>query len=168
MQSNDQTTGTEEPVLARLQAAPFQRWAGITIQAVLAVLLVYLAFTGNAQPALLRLVILVLGIGGFVTAWLLWQGTQRALELTRSELRDDSGRVLARISDVREVSRGAFAMKPSQGFTLRLHRGGTFVWVPGLWWRMGRRVGIGGVTASQPSRRMADQITLLLTGTEPG
>jgi len=33
-------------------------------------------------------------------------------------------------------------------------------WSPGMWWRMGRRVGIGGTVAAGPAKFMAEQIAL--------
>jgi hypothetical protein len=37
-----------------------------------------------------------------------------------------------------------------------------FAWVPGLWWRIGKRVGVGGVTPSQPARYMAEVMSAMI------
>ena len=35
-------------------------------------------------------------------------------------------------------------------------------WEPGLWWRIGRRIGVGGVTPASQSKVMADLISARL------
>ena len=67
---------------------------------------------------------------------------------------------MARLDDVQSVERGAFALKPSNGFTLVMKHKNQRAWAPGMWWRMGYRVGVGGVTAAGQSRFMAEQIAL--------
>ena len=37
---------------------------------------------------------------------------------------------------------------------------GRRVWRPGLWWRLGRRVAIGGVTAASQTKPLADILTM--------
>jgi hypothetical protein len=60
------------------------------------------------------------------------------------------------------VERGAFALKPSNGFTLVMKHKSPRAWAPGIWWRTGYRVGVGGVTAAGQSRFMAEQIALMI------
>jgi hypothetical protein len=61
---------------------------------------------------------------------------------------------------IRSVERGAFAFKPSHGFTLVMKEKQPRAWAPGLWWRLGRRVGVGGVTSAGQTKFMAEQIAL--------
>ena len=61
------------------------------------------------------------------------------------------------------MDRGAFAFKPSNGFMLKLSRKGPFAWEPGIWWRIGRRVGVGGVTPGTPAKVMAEMIQERIT-----
>lgn len=86
------------------------------------------------------------------------------LELTAVELRDTSGRVLAPVADILAVDRGAFAFKPSGGFVLRLTTKSRAAWAPGLWWRFGNRVGVGGATLRPEARAMADAIAMQIAG----
>jgi hypothetical protein len=67
------------------------------------------------------------------------------------------------IDQIRSVERGVFAFKPSNGFTIRLKSKAPAAWQPGLWWRAGRSVGVGGVTSSTPAKFMAEQIHDLIT-----
>ena len=66
------------------------------------------------------------------------------------------------MGNIASVDRGAFAFKPSNGFTVRLKSPAPRAWLPGLWWRLGRRVGVGGATPGKAARDMADVITILL------
>ena len=77
-------------------------------------------------------------------------------------MRDSSGTVLARIDEIRSVVRGTFALKPSNGFTLVLNSKKPRAWMPGLWWRLGRRVGVGGVTNAGQAKFMAERISMMI------
>jgi hypothetical protein len=85
------------------------------------------------------------------------------IELTETEIRTSNGEVLARMDEILAVDRGAFAFKPSNGFTLKLNTKKPRAWAPGLWWRFGRRVGVGGVTSAGQAKFMAEQIALRIT-----
>ncbi len=108
--------------------------------------------------------VILLGFGSVVLALAeaLRRATAVGLELTRQELRTTRGEVLARVSDMVAIDRGVFAFKPASGFILRLRAPGPFGWSPGLWWRIGRRIGVGGVTGRDEGRYMADVIAALL------
>ena len=78
--------------------------------------------------------------------------------LTDTDLRDSDGVVLARLDQIIRVDRGAMAMKPANGFTLVLDARQPFGWAPGMWWRLGRRVGVGGVAVAHQAKFMAEVI----------
>lgn len=148
-----------EPVLARLDPSPIRRTIGVFVQIALGVVLISLAVSFPPDQMGLRLGMMLVAGLVFYASYLTWRATTSGLVLTANALRDDSGRLLAEMANVREVSRGAFALKPSHGFSLVLFKGMGFAWVPGMWWRIGNRVGIGGVTPSQPARYMAEMIS---------
>jgi len=154
------TKGKPEPVIARLDVSQARRIIGIGVQIGLGFVLISLAGSFPRDQMALRLVMLVLGGLTFYAAYLTWMATETALILTDSGLRQEGGRLLAEMDNIREVSRGALALKPSNGFTLVLFKGTGFAWVPGLWWRIGNRVGVGGVTPSQSGRYMAEMIAM--------
>ena len=89
------------------------------------------------------------------------RSTELTIELTRSELRDSSGTCIARIEDITAVERGLLAFKPSNGFMLKTRTPGPRVWRPGIWWRIGRRVGIGGVMPGHQTKAMAEILAAL-------
>ena len=113
--------------------------------------------------------LLRLGLIGFAAlvlllAWRLWQAGAITLEFDGTVLRETGGhgRVLARLSDIEGLDRGAFAFKPSNGFLIRLATAGEAAWVPGLWWRRGRLVGVGGLLRANEAKFLAEAIALRL------
>ncbi len=154
-----------QEVLTTVHASMSRRFIGAGVLFGLGALLLYLAFT---TPARWYWVAFLLGLG-MAILWLgqsLWRATQRHLELTETELRDSDGTVIIALSDVKSVSRGAFAIKPSNGFVITAKRPLSRSWRPGLWWRGGRRVGVGGVTPGSQSKMMADMIAAIVAQSE--
>lgn len=125
-----------------------------------------LIYTALTQPPALHWLAFLLVLGA-LALWLganLWRATELGIVLTQTDLRDTAGTLLARMDEISHVDRGALAMKPANGFTLVLTARHGRGWVPGLWWRVGRRVGVGGVTAAGQAKFMAEQIALRLNG----
>lgn len=152
---------TEPEVLATVKASMGRRFLGIGLLAVLGVLVIYVAFI--TPPTLgWRFFLIALGITALMMADAMRRSTAYVLELTRSELRDSGGIVIAEVAQITGIDRGAFAFKPSNGFLLRLENPGTRKWRPGLWWRVGRRVGVGGMTPGRQTKYMAEIIAVML------
>lgn len=151
-----------DPVLAKLHPSPPRRWIAVLLLAVLGGLLLWTALARPPEPPGWRLFLLVFGLGLVWMADRLRRATAVHLVLSRSALADSRGRVLARVADIRAVHSGTFAIKPSSGFTLRLDAPAATVWEPGLWWRFGRRLGVGGVTGSREGSYMAEVIRVML------
>jgi hypothetical protein len=162
----DETDG--EAVRARLAASGPRRVIATAMIAGLAALILWIVVAAPPAAVGWRLFLLVAGAGCLWLAVRLWQATGVVLELTATELREAGGRRLARLDAVEAISRGAFALRPSNGFSLILRERGPVVWAPGLWWRLGRRVGVGGVTGRHEGRRMADLITVMLEARRRG
>ncbi|MDO9637559.1 MAG: hypothetical protein Q7J44_03355 [Pseudotabrizicola sp.] len=150
------------PVLAELRPSPPRRVVGVVLLAVLGASLVYLALTYPA--AAIGWTVFLLGFGA-ACLWLsvrMWQSTGQGLMLTRAALSDHHGVVLARVDQIRAVRRGVFAFKPAGGFTLLLAEAAPRGWAPGLWWRLGRSVGVGGVTHRHEARYMAEVLNAMI------
>ncbi|WP_171130255.1 MULTISPECIES: hypothetical protein [unclassified Ruegeria] len=155
----------QEEVLATVDASAPRRWIGVVMLVVISVLVIYVAL---ATPPELAWQVFLLVIGG-ATLWLaqrMWSATADGLELTATELRTRSGRVICRIEDVVSVDRGVFAFKPSNGFLIRVATSEGNAWAPGLWWRLGNRVGVGGVTAASKTKFMSELLTAMLSENE--
>ena len=159
--------GGDDKVLARLQPSIARRVLGAGCLVALAVLFLSLAFEAASQSAVAATVFLVLGAGSAFISTALWRASGQSVELTRNTLRDSSGRTLAIIPDVLRVERGAFAFKPTHGFVLTTRQSGPRAMVPGLWWRIGRKVGVGGTAPPGEARFMAEMISGLINPVEP-
>lgn len=153
---------SDPEVLARITPSGPRRFFGIAVLAVLGGLLIYLSLVLPQVSLAWRAFLLGLGAVVVFVAEQMRRATELTLELTEEELRETSGRVLARLDDVTGIERGMFAFKPSNGFTLRTRARQGRVWAPGLWWRIGRRIGVGGVTSASEAKAMAETITALL------
>ncbi|MBS4010460.1 MAG: hypothetical protein KGZ72_06865 [Roseovarius sp.] len=152
----------DEEVLAALGASAGRRILGVGSVAGLGLTLLYLALV---QSPSLGWQVFMVGFGGTCVflAERMWRATAQWLILTRDGLRDNTGRMIAPAAQIRSVDRGVFAFKPSNGFRILLTEKAPAVWQPGLWWRVGRSVGVGGVTAGTPAKYMAEQIQDLIT-----
>lgn len=157
----------ENEVLAVVRASMGRRVLGIGCLGLLGVLLIYMGFVH--PPALgYQIFLLALGAGALWIADAMRRGTSSRVELTPQELRDGDGVVIARVEDIVGIDRGFFAFKPSNGFLLKLRAGEGRIWRPGLWWRMGRRVGIGGMTPGSQTKFMSEILaTMLATRKDP-
>lgn len=144
-------------VYARAAASPGRRWLGVGMQYLLGLLVLYVLLMQPPAPVWAVLMAAV-GIGALVLAERMRRATTRGLELRAETLCDDTGQVIARVEDVVAVERGVFAFKPSNGFVLVMKAKGGRAWAPGLWWRAGRRVGIGGVLPQAETKFMAEVI----------
>lgn len=133
---------------------------------VLAGLLFSLALADPTTPAW-RFGFALIGLGAFWAATAIWRATDERLILTRDDLQTEGGEVIVEVSDILSVDRGAFAFKPSHGFLLTTKTAGPRRWAPGLWWRVGRRVGVGGTLPGGEARAMAELLTALMNGVLP-
>lgn len=155
-------------VLCTITPSPARRIFGVLMLVVLAAILVRLGFGAAPLGLALRLGLIVLGLGAMMLCAALWRATGAGLVLHPDRIADTAGRELLCIADVAAVERGAFAFKPSNGFLLRLKRPQPRGWAPGLWWRLGRRMGVGGVISGSEGRRMAETISALLARADAG
>jgi len=144
-------------VYARLEASSVRRGFAFVVLLALGALLVYLSFVSLGGLAS-RAILFVFGVLAIFAADRLRQATLGTLELTEAGIQDGEGRVLIEWDNVRSVERGAFALKPSNGFTVHTKDPMKREWAPGLWWRLGRRFGVGGVSSAGAAKFMAEQI----------
>ena len=152
----------EAEILAKLDVAPARRWVAIFVIAGLSILMIALA----AEPSTKLTSKLIFAMVGALVGWgalRLHAATRHSVILTETELVTTSGEVLCQVEDIIRVERGAFAFKPSGGFTLKLARKAPAGWAPGLWWKFKRTVGIGGVTNAGAAKAMADIILVKIS-----
>lgn len=148
----------DQTVLATIRPTPARRWIAIAMLFVLGAMLLYLAFAFPPADLGWQAFLIAVGAGALWLGEKMRRATERGVELTPAGLRDTRGETLCSFDEIRGIDRGLFAFKPSNGFVLRLADRGPARWEPGLWWRVGRRIGIGGVTPSTEGKFMAEMI----------
>lgn len=148
-------------VICRMAPSPARRLFALFVLYALAGIVLWLTLT-LATGLVWQLPLLAFAGGTLWIAEKMRRATRLWLDVTEMEVRDASGAVLARIDEIENVERGLFAFKPANGFLLVLKERQPRHWAPGLWWRSGRRVGVGGVTSRSEARMMAEQIALLV------
>jgi len=124
-------------------------------------LVLYVVVSEPPEPVWL-VFLLAVGSAAFWLAHRMWYATHDCIELTQSELRTGAGRVIAKVEDIESIDRGIFAFKPSSGFLMKTRNSGQNTWAPGLWWRLGRRVGIGGLTSAAETKFMSEILSALI------
>ncbi len=149
-------------VLAYLYPSPARRIFGLSTLIALGGFIAWVALTAAEMPLGWRLFLLAMALLILLLSEKMRRATRGHLELTRTELRDDAGRALARVDNIASIDRGVFAFKPSSGFRLRLSQPIPRAWAPGLYWCFGRSLGIGGVTAGNEGKYMAEVIAAML------
>lgn len=159
------TNPSEPEILAVIHSSMGRRILGIGSLYTLSLMVIYVALT---QPPAIgwQLFMFALGGGSIWIAEQMRRATGNALELTEHELRDTSGVLIARVEDMISLDRGVFAFKPSNGFLIRLSSGQGRVWRPGMWWRIGSRIGVGGMIPGPQAKFMAEMIAAMIAQRE--
>ena len=151
-----------EEILTVTRASMARRWLGVGMVTCLALILLYIVI--YAPPGGVEWTVFLISVA-MASAWMaqrMYQATQRTVVLTGAGLQDDLGEVIVPLENIASLERGVFAMKPSNGFLVRLKTKMPRRWQPGLWWRHGRKVGIGGVTPGSETKVMAQMLEAML------
>lgn len=152
----------DNEILTTVRASALRRWFGVAVMGILGVMLVYIALVLPPKSFLWQAFLLMFGVAALVLADSTRRATGRVVELTRDGLRDSTGEMIAPLAEIAGLESGTFAMKPSNGFLVRLKTTRSRRWLPGLWWAVGRRVGIGGVTPGSQTKVMAQMLRALI------
>jgi len=98
----------------------------------------------------------------------MYRNGRNAIILTKTGLHDLRGREIAHFDNIKSVDRGFVMFKPSNGFVVFLNDPLANAWEPGLWWRLGKRIGAGGTTAAASAKDMADILGMLIKERDEG
>ena len=147
--------------IATLNPSPGRRATGIGMLVILGAVLAYVGISAIDDLAA-GASLLALGATAFWAAQRLRVSTRESLELRGGGLYSTDGSLVAEIGNVARVDLGIFAMRPTGGFLLVLKSPMPKAWKPGLWWRFGKRVGIGGVTSKAEAKAMAEALARLV------
>ncbi|WP_179379135.1 hypothetical protein [Jannaschia marina] len=139
-----------------------RRAMGFAIQLALGLMLLWLAAVHPPENPLWLAFLVVLGVAALVLAHRGWRGSAQGIVLTEDGLFSEDGTAIAPLAQIASVDRALFSFKPSNGFLVRLTDPLGRAWVPGMWWRLGRRVGIGGVTGGAETKIMADALSFMV------
>jgi hypothetical protein len=153
-------------IIARLQIAPFRRWAGGIVLALIGVGLIYSGLVYPPSTLLGRLAIFLLGSLVLLQAYWNLQVRSGSLILKEDGLWVEDGPQLAALDNIETVQVSAFSIKPSNGFAVVLRSPVRFKWVPGLYWCVGRRIGVGGATHPSQAKAMAELLSRLIMDRE--
>ena len=145
-----------------LRPSPPRRVVGLVIQLALGGLVLWLAVVHPPASLGWRLFLIAFGVAALVLAQKGWQGSAQGIVLDETGLRQEDGTPIAPLDDIASIDRALFSFKPSNGFLIRLRAPLGRAWVPGMWWRIGRRVGIGGVTGGAETKMMADALSMMV------
>ncbi|OUS35825.1 hypothetical protein A9Q94_11450 [Rhodobacterales bacterium 56_14_T64] len=150
-----------DEIVATIRASEPRRYMGVGMLGMVGALVIYVALSTPPSAGWL-VFLLVVGLFAIWLAARMWQATQYHIELTEDELRSSDGNVIARVDDIKSIDRGFFAFKPSNGFLIKTKTPASRIWQPGLWWRFGRQIGIGGVTPGSQSRAMSEILAAMV------
>ncbi len=149
-------------VIATVRVSPPRQYMALASVVAVGGLLIYVAFAHPPAQLHWRLFLLVAGVAFLWLADCLRRASGWRLDLTTERLSDTSGLIDIAFDDIEAIDRGVFALKPSSGFRLKLRRPQPRGWAPGLWWRFGRNLGVGGVTVGREGKYMGEAIETLL------
>ena len=149
-------------VILKIQPNSMRRIVSFIMLTLCAFVMISFAFTSTANSLVLRLVLICLGTAAIWQAQAGFRQSNAALILKREGLFDEYDTLICNLSNIAKVDRGWFSFKPSNGFLLHLHEPLSRKWVPGLYWRMGRRLGVGGSLSPAQTKEMSDKILLLM------
>ncbi|MGJ5620511.1 hypothetical protein [Sulfitobacter sp. MF3-043] len=160
------TSQKNQKVLAVVQASAGRRFLGLASLSLLGFLLIYIAIARSPE-FIWQVFLIAVAVAALWSADAMRRGTASAVELTETELRDADGTLIARVADIESMDRGFFAFKPSNGFLIKTKTANRRVWRPGLWWRIGRRIGIGGMTPGHQTKLMSEMLAAMMAERDP-
>ena len=151
-----------DDVIVKLEPSLGRRWFGAIALGMLGLSLIWVTFSRPPDGLFLKIIVPVIG------ALFIWQAqwnlrvTKHGLYLTKEGLFDGQNEQVCALYNMAEVDRGVFAFKPSNGFLVRLHEAEPKGWAPGLYWCLGRRLGVGGATHPAQNKQLAQAIEVLI------
>lgn len=136
---------------------------GVGFLLLLALTLAFAAWQLHDAALAWRAFVLVLAGFAATQAVALWRSENSGIGLRADGIYCLSTRQrLVALSEIEKVEAGLSLLKPASGFVVRLRSPAPFARMPGLWWRIGRRLGIGGITPKARGKAMASALEELL------
>lgn len=149
-------------VIVKIQPSFGRRIFGIAILCLAALIMLNYAFGDKAQSIVLRVFLLLFAVVFLWHAQTNLRFADAALILKRDGLFDNHGELICNLSNINRIDRGWISFKPSNGLLIRMHRPMPLKWVPGLYWRFGKNLGVGGMVSPVLTKEMSDKLLLLM------
>ncbi|MDE0589021.1 hypothetical protein OU789_03675 [Halocynthiibacter sp. C4] len=149
--------------LAVIQASVARRYFGLGVLYSFGAILLYIAAATPPSDIKWLAFLILVAVGDLVVAEMFRRATLCSIRLTKEGMYCSDGKLMVAIDNIKSVERGVFAFKPSNGFMVTTKERQSRVWAPGLWWRVGKRVGVGGVLHASQTKNMAEMLVALST-----
>lgn len=149
----------KDDVLITVAPSAARRMIGLGTLLLLGAMLVYLGLTLPVEIGG-KLLLVLFGAAALYSGERLRRATASCIELREDGIYDADGTLIASIDSITRIERGMLAFKPSNGFVLRVENSMGRAWRPGLWWRIGKNIGVGGVTSAAQTKAMSEIIAM--------
>lgn len=147
---------------------PARRWIGVGSISLIGLLVLYVLLTSRPPGVIWPILMLATIVICYWQAWRMHIAGQRRIQLFEDGVYLDTGEVIAPFDQIESIDRSLFTFKPSGGFVLVMRDKPPRRTLPGLFWTMGRRIGIGGTVPGYQARGMADIIEAMLLQRDAG
>lgn len=148
--------------LVEVKSSVMRRLSGFAVLFTLGALLLYIAFFKPPEDFGWQAFLILFSLGIIYLGEQMRKATLKSVLLTSEGLFSSDGTKIVGVENVKSIDRGVFAFKPSNGFTVLMHEKQPRVWQPGLWWRYGKRIGVGGVVQASQTKSMAEILAVLV------
>ena len=135
---------------------------GLTIF-ILLIFLLYQISRLNKEISLIDFLLIPLSI--FIAFWFkrfLSQYSNVGFLINKMGLYDLHENLICRISDIQRVDSSPYTFKSANGFIIILKEKTSFQLVPGLYWRLGRRISVGGLISKNESKLLSTAVANFL------
>ncbi|MEY8098245.1 hypothetical protein AB9F29_12585 [Falsihalocynthiibacter sp. S25ZX9] len=158
---NEPQNAPDVPFAEAKPSAP-RRLMGLAVIYMLGGLLLYISFVKPPAELLWQVFLILFGLLIMYLGERMRKATLQSIFLTAEGLVTSDGIKIVDVDNVKSIDRGVFAFKPSNGFTVLMHKKQARAWSPGIWWRLGRRVGVGGVIQASQTKSMAEILAMMV------
>ena len=135
-----------------------RRVLGVGLLFCIAVIFFYFAIYELRMSGIFAYVNLTIGSVQFWAAYKVYVATNESLVFNDGKITSTDGTLVADVENIAKIDRSMFAFKPTNGLLIILRKPMPASWRPGLWWRCGRFVGIGGCTPKHHGKQFAEEL----------
>ncbi|MEO0344428.1 MAG: hypothetical protein AAF198_13420 [Pseudomonadota bacterium] len=139
-----------------------RKWFGVLSLGFPATLIVAIMIQGSITHVLSAVILLAIAALFMWAAWRMWNAPHFGIVFDGDSLKTEDGATIAKMSEIQSVQVGLFVMRPSNGFMMMMKQPGIFPTRPGVVWRQGRRIGIGGILRSSEAKSIGRAIQVEL------